>query len=308
MRIAALFLIFLISTASSAIVAVGDLIPMGDESSRGLYQCDDDASEYFWNADFAGEGMANLFNAGGIAQIDTIYLTVQHSTGTPQPVQSIYVCVWADAGGVPGAVLYQGLYNLPVPDPGFYWWVTVDLSADAVVTEGAFWIGYLDDGSMTYQPLLDNPTGCISWMYTPSGGWEDLEGYAGISLGLYFRAWASEGVPVELVSFDAEAMDGAVRLEWSTATEQNNYGFYILRSFSADDGYDGIGEMIPGAGISAAPNHYSFTDGQVEPGIRYYYKLVDVDTAGSESFHGPVSARLTPGDAQSWGEVKAEFK
>ena len=37
----------------------------------------------------------------------------------------------------------------------------------------------------------------------------------------------SSEVPVELVSFNAEMVDGNVVLNWSTATETNNNGFQI---------------------------------------------------------------------------------
>ncbi len=306
--LAALVLIVSVSFVSAGVVPTGEMIPITRDFSRGLYQCDDGEHEYFWYADYAGEGMANQFNAGGIARIDTLFFTVVHVTGEhAHPYQSAYICVWDDAGGVPGDPLYMALLELPVPDQGYYWWVALDLVAENIVVDGDFWIGYLDDATMMYEPLLDNPTSCNTWMYTPAGGWQDMDDYAG-DLGLYFRAWASEGVPVELVSFEANAQDGAVVLEWSTATEQNNFGYYMLRSLIETDGYAMISDIIRGAGTSAEPHSYSHTDSDVAPGIRYFYKLVDVDTAGNESQHGPVNARLAPADASSWGQIKAEFE
>ncbi|MCU0610489.1 MAG: hypothetical protein MUE60_01710 [Candidatus Eisenbacteria bacterium] len=302
-------LLFLVSSfAYAGPVVTGRMMPVGAEPGRGLYQCDDGTSEYFWNADFAGEGMANQFNAGGVARIDTIFYTVMHSTGTPQPVQSAYVCVWADAGGVPGAPLYQGLYDFPVPEQGFYWWVALDLAAANIVVNGNFWVGYLDDGTMTYQPYLDNPTACNTYMYTPADGWEDMEGYAGIPLGLYFRCWASEGVPVELTSFDATAGDGEIVLRWATASETNTFGYRLLRSLQENGSFAAVGDLIRGAGTTNTPQTYSFTDRDVQVGVRYYYELVDVDASGAETVHGPVNARLTPPDARTWGAIKAEFK
>ncbi|MBN1423502.1 hypothetical protein JXA88_02995 [Candidatus Fermentibacteria bacterium] len=304
---AALVLLFS-SLAFAGPVVTGEMLPVGNEPGRGLYQCDDGTSEYFWNADYAGEGMANQFNAGGIARIDTLFFTVMHSTSTPQPVQTAYLCIWADAGGVPGTPLYQGLYNLPVPDPGFYWWVNLPLAEENIIVNGSFWIGYLDDGSMTYQPYLDNPTSCNTYMYTPAGGWEAMEPYAGIPLGLYFRAWASEGVPVELTSFQAQPGDNAIELTWATASETNTFGYRILRSLQDDASFGAIGDMVPGAGTTNVPQSYSFTDRDVQVGIRYFYQLVDVDLSGTETVHGPVNARLTPPDARTWGAIKAEFK
>ena len=38
-------------------------------------------------------------------------------------------------------------------------------------------------------------------------------------------------VPVELISFSAESIQGKVKLKWTTATELNNLGFEIERKF-----------------------------------------------------------------------------
>ncbi len=310
MRLAAVAAILLLSSlAFAGPVSVGPMQPVGSEPGRGLYQCDDGSSEYYWYADYAGEGMANQFNAGGIARVDTLKFVVVHVTGPNEhPVQSAYLCVWADAGGQPGAPLYQGLYNLPVPDPGYYWWVYVDLTPVNVVVNGAFWIGYLDDGSMSYEPYLDYPTTCNTWMYTPQGGWQDMDIYAGMNLGLYFRAWASEGVPVELTSFKASPGEGGIVLTWATASEMNTLGYRILRSVQEDGVFAAISDLIRGAGTTNVPQTYSFTDKDVQAGIRYFYKLVDIDTSGNETVHGPVNARLTPPDARTWGAIKAQFK
>lgn len=297
------------AVASAGPVVTGEMRPLQELSLRGMYQCDDNSAEYYWYADYAGEGMANQFNAGGIARIDTLYFVVVHVTGAnAHPVQSAWLCVWADAGGQPGTPLYQGLYNLPVPDPGYYWWVKLGLVEANVVVNGPFWIGYLDDGSMSYEPYLDYPTACNTWMYTPQGGWQDMDVYAGMNLGLYFRAWVSEGVPVELTSFDAKAKDGAIELTWSTASETNTLGYRILRSLEEQGVFNAISGLIRGAGTTVVPQTYSYVDRDVQTGVRYYYKLVDVDLSGRETVHGPVSARLVPDDARTWGAIKAEFK
>lgn len=307
---ASLVLLLSVSLVSAGPVPSGDDVPMEVVFSRGLYQCDDDDINYYWNADWAGEGFANQFSVfgGGIAQIDTLWLTIR---GEGPATQTIMLGVWDDAGGAPGAPLFLEFLDLTPynPGPGYYTWLAVVMD---VVVEDDFWIGYLDDGSMSYQCYLDDSGGCNTWFYDPNAAaWIDIDDHplgvpAGLSL--FFRAWASEGVPVELVSFEANAQDGAVVLEWSTATEQNNFGYYVLRSLIETDGYAKISDIIRGAGTSAEPHSYSHTDSDVAPGIRYFYQLVDVDTAGNESQHGPVNVRLTPADASSWGQIKAEFE
>ncbi len=95
------------------------------------------------------------------------------------------------------------------------------------------------------------------------------------------------GIPVELISFEAEVLESKVKLIWSTATETNNSGFEILRKvYPANGGtqnnnseWEEIG-FAPGHGTTTETQHYSFTDNDVKPG-RYQYKLNQIDYDGS---------------------------
>lgn len=87
------------------------------------------------------------------------------------------------------------------------------------------------------------------------------------------------GIPVELISFNAEVIEGKVELDWSTATETNNSGFEILRSAQNDKSkWEKIG-FLPGHGTTTETKHYSFTDNDVKPG-KYKYKLNQIDYDG----------------------------
>jgi hypothetical protein len=89
-------------------------------------------------------------------------------------------------------------------------------------------------------------------------------------------------LPVELSSFTATTGDGTVTLRWRTETEVNNIGFAIYRSEEKDGNYIRI-NFVPGAGSSAMPNEYQFTDKKVEQGKTYFYYLEDVDIAGEKN-------------------------
>jgi hypothetical protein len=102
-------------------------------------------------------------------------------------------------------------------------------------------------------------------------------------------------VPIELSSFGAETRDGRVLLLWTTQTEQDNYGFHLYRAAGEPVGYLRItADIIPGAGTSTVPHHYSHTDRDVGSGLTYFYKLADVDVRGNQTLHGPVSVTMTP--------------
>jgi len=84
------------------------------------------------------------------------------------------------------------------------------------------------------------------------------------------------GLPVELVSFTGYAENNRIFLDWSTATETNNYGFEIERKSDYED-FTSIG-FEPGYGNSSSPKEYSFVDSNPPSGtILYRLKQIDVD-------------------------------
>ena len=96
---------------------------------------------------------------------------------------------------------------------------------------------------------------------------------------------------VELTSFTATVTDRGVQLDWKTASETENLGFYLYRSEAEVGQYHQINaSLIPGAGVSASVRNYSYVDDSIEGGTVYFYKLADVDYSGRMSWHGPVHA------------------
>lgn len=91
-------------------------------------------------------------------------------------------------------------------------------------------------------------------------------------------------LPVELSSFKAHARAGAIEISWSTASELNNERFLIERS-GADAVFVSIGE-VKGAGTTAEPKEYSFTDRAPLQGANYY-RLRQEDYDGKFD-HSPV--------------------
>ncbi len=86
-------------------------------------------------------------------------------------------------------------------------------------------------------------------------------------------------VPVELVSFDADWINGRVELTWTTATESNNYGFEIQRKSNNDNSWQKIG-FVKGHGTTMQMNYYSFTDNPLGGG-KYNYRLKQIDIDGN---------------------------
>ncbi len=87
-------------------------------------------------------------------------------------------------------------------------------------------------------------------------------------------------LPVELLGFTGEVINGQSHLYWSTATEWNNDHFQVLRSADLAE-WEEIAR-IPGAGNSQTVQDYHAMDQAPIEGVNYY-TLVQVDQDGAES-------------------------
>lgn len=92
----------------------------------------------------------------------------------------------------------------------------------------------------------------------------------------------SNPLPIELVSFSAEAQQADVKLQWTTASELNNDFFTIQRSQDAENWEDIID--VKGAGNSNERIEYEIIDGLPYSGVSYYrLKQTDFDKKYSYS-------------------------
>ena len=97
-------------------------------------------------------------------------------------------------------------------------------------------------------------------------------------------------VPVELSSFSASVTLNNVELNWTTATETNNFGFSIERR-SEESEFEEIG-FVKGNGTSTLINSYSFIDSKPLSGV-VYYRLKQIDLDGSINYSNEVLADNT---------------
>ena len=106
----------------------------------------------------------------------------------------------------------------------------------------------------------------------------------------------SAPLPIQLTSFTAspEVESGKVDLAWSTASEVNNYGYYVQRSAFATSGFvDLPGGFVPGSGTSLTETKYSWIDQNPLSGSNYYL-LKQVDLDGSFRFSDPLKVVVSP--------------
>ena len=96
-----------------------------------------------------------------------------------------------------------------------------------------------------------------------------------------YLEWDSEPLPVTLSHFRAELTDAGVALKWTTESEVDNAGFYILRSETKDGEFKVVNpSMVQGAGTIGERSNYTWIDTTAKPNTVYYYQIEDVSYAG----------------------------
>jgi hypothetical protein len=104
------------------------------------------------------------------------------------------------------------------------------------------------------------------------------------------------GVPtaVTLASFAANRGEGGIVLSWETATEFDSLGFNLYRAESLSGQRVKINKGLIAAEMLGSPSgaSYEYVDGGVEPSVRYFYWLEEVEADGKVTLHGPVQAEV----------------
>lgn len=107
-------------------------------------------------------------------------------------------------------------------------------------------------------------------------------------------SWSQAPLPVELTSFTAIAGKNGVQLNWSTATEVNNYGFEIERCVAQIsnlcNNWEKIG-FVQGHGNSNSPKDYLFVDAN-PPAGKVLYKLKQIDFDGTFEYSNVVEVNV----------------
>ncbi|MDD5487202.1 MAG: hypothetical protein PHW65_06585, partial [Dehalococcoidales bacterium] len=151
-----------------------------------------------------------------------------------------------------------------------------------------------DDPNLHFYCLIENST-----LSTP-----DFDGVILLNTTyddvIFLDGNGDPALPVTLESFIADYKQGAVELEWSTASETQNAGFILKRAVVSGGealAYEVItsyldNDDLTGAGTTTERHVYTYSDRAVRPGAAYSYILEDVDYSGNIVQHDPVSVLI----------------
>jgi hypothetical protein len=90
-------------------------------------------------------------------------------------------------------------------------------------------------------------------------------------------------LPVQLASFVGSYVGNSAKLEWSTISEMNNYGFNVQRLNEASKDFETVG-FVAGKGTILEPQSYEYID--ANPGTSY--RLEQIDNNGLKNYYGPI--------------------
>jgi photosystem II stability/assembly factor-like uncharacterized protein len=134
-------------------------------------------------------------------------------------------------------------------------------------------INWINQASFTYQNIYS-----LNFV-------EKNMGWAFGAYGTILKTITGGVLPVELSSFTASIDKNNIMLSWSTASETNNLGFEIERSFNEEEWI--TRGFISGSGTTTEEKSYSYHDELFANG-KYQYRLKQVDFDGSYEYSNVV--------------------
>jgi photosystem II stability/assembly factor-like uncharacterized protein len=149
--------------------------------------------------------------------------------------------------------------------------------------------------------MYSTSNGGTNWIQLPRVTYNDIYASSGIDansitiVGEYGVILNKKDltIPIELTSFTAFISFNCINLNWSTATELNNYGFEIERSSDKTD-WRTIG-FRNGKGTTTEPQNYSFIDDLFGVNSqKLYYRLKQIDFNGTFEYSDIVEVDIAP--------------
>lgn len=122
----------------------------------------------------------------------------------------------------------------------------------------------------------------FSWNRTGGGGGN---AFAQIDL-ITIKVYYTQPLPIELLDFNAECLNGNAIISWSTATQSNNDYFTLEKSSNGVD-YQKV-DSVKGEGNSLIQNNYFVKDDKIFEQLTYY-RLKQTDFGGNYTYSNVIA-------------------
>jgi len=153
--------------------------------------------------------------------------------------------------------------------------------------------------AQSFDPVADAWRGLATSTSVFYGSYTAPQTVSGASVtnGDFYGSWTLSLLalllPIELVEFEAECINGYSSINWTTASETNN-DYFVIESSNNGIDFNGIA-TIDGAGSSAIQNEYEYTDYSDHSGT-IYYRLAQVDYDGTTTYSDVVAVENCNGN------------
>jgi hypothetical protein len=148
----------------------------------------------------------------------------------------------------------------------------------------------------TEQAGAANPLNAFNVGYAPSPTFVDIDddgdfdSFSGDTYGRFHFFLNDSALPTALTAFTARQQDKRTNLlQWETAAEENNEGFEVQKSRDGEAWE--VLDFVPGSGIRAAAQSYTYSDRFSFAGVNYY-RLKQVDVDGSFAYSAIVTVQV----------------
>lgn len=184
-----------------------------------------------------------------------------------------------------------------------YGGVTTDVFGNPGSDPGTMWSGNsVNSANSNIQLKSGINTGDMDGWTDPSERFENVSATPSTDV-TGFGASANTPLPVELVNFSAIVKRQRVELSWQTASERNNYGFEVERSYSRDEqSFNNVNKLwttigfTEGHGTTNTAQSYTYIDGNAWGKVQYRLKQIDRD--GKSNYSKSVEVNLLDDDFQ----------
>ncbi len=190
--------------------------------------------------------------------------------------------IWSDNGGKPDSKLGSTVnFDSDALLP-YSWNKLYFASGGVAVTSGTTYHAVLKTPATSSFNLIEGGTSHSNYSSNSGVAWNATSDDLGIRV---LISPSESATPVELTQFTANQKGNSILLNWTTATEVNNYGFEIQRSVGQKS-FLSLG-FVEGHGNSNSVKNYSYIDNSAEGG-NLKYRLKQIDTDGSFEYSDEV--------------------
>ena len=206
----------------------------------------------------------DMFLENGAAPSNQLNLSLRYdrTSGCTTTVETTAYCAATDATKFP------------------FWWYSPSLTAPS---------GWNTTGSTGQTTTCDTAAKEIQVQIDASGRPDYLND---LNFTPFVVGLLSQTSSVVITRFEAVPGTLQASIQWTTASEVNTSGFYVLRSLTAAGPFTRLSSFIPQRGTSNSGANYEYIDTGLTNNVTYYYQLEIVSSSQGSTFSNVINTTI----------------